>query len=181
MLKTQIKKWKGWKRIRGWWGEWTTVELEEYQASRGRAGGQARIQAPETVKMTSKLWVGKTVRQACHGRDKELGRGTGFVGEVMSSVRDCGIWTDGKTFKWKWPVSSQRYGNKPWVRDRQEVSCKPMSHQPPCLQPWGRRQVLCLRVPSKERWRPKGSGGQGCRGKGGGTRGTWATSGLVES
>lgn len=39
------------------------------------------------------------MRQGCHGRDKELGRGTGFVGKVMSSVRDCRIQGDGKMFK----------------------------------------------------------------------------------
>lgn len=47
---------------------------------------------------------------------------------MMSSVRDCWIWGDGKTFKCKWPVDSQRYGNKPWARGR--TWAVHVSHQP---------------------------------------------------
>lgn len=120
--------------------------------------GWARIKAREALKMTSKLWAGKIVRQGCHGRDKELGRGIGFVGEVMSSVRDCWIQGDGKMFKWKWPVNSQRYGNKPWARGRTwAVNLWVISLM--CLQPWEWRQSLCLMGTSKKRGRPKGSRG----------------------
>lgn len=101
----------------------------------GKGCGQPRIKARETLEMTSKFWARITVRPGCHSRNKELWRGTGFVGEMMSSVRDCWIWGNGKTFKWKGQVGSQRYGNKPWARVRTwAVNLWVIS--PMCLHPW---------------------------------------------
>lgn len=144
----------------------------------GKGCGQPRIKARETLEMTSKVWARITVRPGCHSRNKELWRGTGFVGEMMSSVRHCWIWGNGKTFKWKWQVGSQTYGNKPWARVRtRAVNLWVIS--PMCLQAWERRWSLRTVGPPR---RVEDQGQRlGQQGTWEGTRARWETSGELES
>lgn len=140
-----------------WTGTWKGKKVRKYGEGVGISRtwwpadmmgmGQARIKTEEALAVTSKFWAAIT-ETVCHGRNKELGRGTGFVGEMMSSVRDYWIWGHGKTFKWKWSVSIQRYGNKPWARGRMwAVNLWVIS--PMCSQPWEQRQSPHTAVPEK--------------------------------
>lgn len=85
MMGVTVREWKG---AHGVWDVWKTGEPNLMIQTHFRRKAMVRAEQKKGERngeMTSKFRAGVSTRRGCPGRNEEPGRGTGDVGELMSS------------------------------------------------------------------------------------------------